>query len=268
MAARPSVDPALIDAFYFRGQRPPPCLLIHGFTGTPYETRELGEHLHARGHTVFGVRLAGHGESLEALEQAGWEDWYADVTDACARLVVEGGPIVPIGMSTGALLALHLACQRPQDISGLALMAVAMTLGDWRVRWALPIVARVPWLRRRFRFVAKTAGSDINDSRARRVHPSHQAIPLAGTLSLLALQRLVRAELGAVTHPTLVIHGALDRTCPVSNVEILRRHLGTPPRRTIILPNSAHVLTVDCERQQVNAAVAAFVAELASAPPA
>lgn len=228
--------------------------------------RELGEHLHARGHTVLGVRLAGHGDNLEGLAQTGWEDWYADVTSACARLVLEGGPVVPIGLSTGAVLALHLAYEQPRDVSGLVLMAVAMTLGDWRARWGLPLIARVPWLRDRFRFIPKLAGSDINDGAARRAHPTHEAIPLTGAVSLLALQRVVAAELGAINHPSLVIHGALDRTCPVSNVAILRRRLGTPPRRTIILPNSAHIITVDCERQQVNAAVAEFVAALASAP--
>lgn len=254
-----------LEAFHFLGERPPPCLLIHGFTGTPYETRALGEHLHARGHTVLGVRLAGHGDSLAALERTGWEDWYRDVVRGCRQLVGEGGPVVAIGMSAGALLALHLAHERPDDVQGLALMAVAISLSDWRVRWALPLVARVPWLRDRFRFMPKAAGSDIHDSDARRVHPSYRSVPLTGALSLLALQRRVRRELPAITHPTLLIHGALDRTCPPENIGLVARSLGRPPRRTILLPNSAHVVTVDHERDQVMSAVGEFVADLDSA---
>jgi carboxylesterase len=239
--------------------------LIHGFTGTPYETRHLAEHLNVRGYAALGVRLAGHGAGLTELERAGWTDWYADVVAGCTTLVAEGGPVVAIGVSTGALLALHLARERPGDVLGLCLVATPITLGDWRVRYALPLVARVPRLRRRFRHIPKAAGSDIADDEARRRHPGHRTVPLSGVLSLLALQRRVRAELSAITHPTMLIHGALDRTCPVSNVAVVARALGAPPRRTLILPRSAHVVTVDRERTQVMAAVAEFVDDLRDA---
>lgn len=261
-AAADALAPLLQDPFHFRGERRPPCLLIHGFTGTPFETRGLGEHLHTRGHTALGIRLAGHADGLEALEAAGWREWYADVEAGCARLVAEHGPVVAIGISTGALLALHLAFERPRDVCGLGLMATAIALRDWRARWAARYVARVPWLRERLRFIPKAAGSDINDSTARRAHPGHRTVPLRGVLSLLELQRRVRSELADITQPSLLIHGALDRTCSVANVEVLRHELGTPPRRVVILPRSAHVVTVDCERDRVRDEVAAFVGEL------
>lgn len=261
-ALGPSADAERIAPFHFLGDRRPPCLLIHGFTGTPYEIRALAEHLHARGHAALGLRLAGHGESLLQLEQTTWEDWYRDVASECATLVRTHGPVVAIGVSTGALLAAHLAHERPRDVLGLCFIATALALGDWRARFGLPIVARVPWLRRRLRFIPKTPGSDIADDEARGRHPSHIAIPLSGALSLLALQRRVRRELPAITHPSVLIHGALDRTCPPSNVEMLVRALGTKPRRTVILPRSAHVVTVDRERELVMAAVGEFVDEL------
>jgi carboxylesterase len=160
------------------------------------------------------------------------------------------------------LLALHLAFERPRDVCGLALLAPAIALRDWRARFAARCVARVPWLRARLRFITKSGGSDINDAHARRAHPAHAAVPLRGVVSLLDLQRRVRHELGRIAQPSLLIHGALDRTCPVTNVEVLRRGLGAPPRRVVILPQSAHVVTVDCERHRVRDEVAAFVGAL------
>lgn len=257
----PSVDPELVEAFHFCGDRGPPCLLIHGFTGTPYEMRGLGERLHALGHTVSGVRLAGHARPVEELERSRWQDWYGDVNRACSELVAEGTPVVAIGLSAGALLALHLAHERPQDVSGLVLMAPAIALRDWRARWAMPLIARIPWIRDRFRLIPKAEGSDIRDEEARLIHPGHRFIPLAAAMSLIDLQRQVRAECGAITHPTLLIHGALDRTCPPSNVALLERSLGAPPRRVLILPESGHVVTVDRERDRVEAAVTEFLAE-------
>jgi carboxylesterase len=224
--------------------------------------RGLGEELHRRGHTVLGVRLAGHGRTVEDLERTGWLDWYRDAADGCSRLVNESGHIVAIALSMGALLALRLAHERPQAICGLVLMAPAITLRDWRVRWALPIIARVPWLRDRFRFIPKQVGSDIHDDEARRIHPGNRAVPLASTLSLLDLQRRVRADLGAITQPSLLIQGALDHTCPPSNVALLSRELGSAPQEVLILPESGHVVTVDRERDRVVAAVTKFVAGL------
>jgi len=257
-----SADPERIAPFHLLGDRRPPCLLIHGFTGTPYETRSLADYLHARGHAALGLRLAGHGESLAELEQTTWEDWYRGVAHECQTLVRTHGPVLAIGVSTGALLAAHLAHERPQDVLGVCFIATALALGDWRARLGLPLVARVPWLRRRFRFIPKAPGSDIADEEARRRHPSHSVVPLTGALSLLALQRRVRGELPAITHPSVLIHGALDRTCPPSNVEMLVRALGAKPRRQVILPRSAHVVTVDCEQDRVMAAVGEFVDEL------
>ncbi|WDC84711.1 hypothetical protein PL321_03340 [Caloramator sp. mosi_1] len=51
------------------------CLVIHGFTGTPAELRLLGERLHSKGYTVYGVRLKGHGTNVEEMEKCTYKDW-------------------------------------------------------------------------------------------------------------------------------------------------------------------------------------------------
>jgi carboxylesterase len=262
IAAPTQLDPTLLETYFFEGRRRPPCLLIHGFTGTPYETRALGEHLHREGHAVLGVRLAGHATDLETLEATGWRDWFSTVSAGCDRLRATHGPVAAVGLSAGALLALHLAHERPRDVVGLGLMAVALTLGDWRPRLGAPVLARIPWLRRRFRFIPKAGGSDIRDAAARGVHPGSAAVPLAALVSLLELQRIVGRELPAITHPSILVHGGLDRTAPPANAEVVRRRLGRPPERVLILERSAHVVTVDCEREQVADAIAAFVGGL------
>ena len=54
-------------------------ILVHGFTASPWETRELGEFLHKNGFTVYGVRLFGHGTEVEQLKFSEWEQWYHSV---------------------------------------------------------------------------------------------------------------------------------------------------------------------------------------------
>jgi alpha-beta hydrolase superfamily lysophospholipase len=43
------------------------CLLIHGFTGTPWDVRPLGEALSAAGISVQAPRLPGHGTTPAAI---------------------------------------------------------------------------------------------------------------------------------------------------------------------------------------------------------
>ena len=42
-------------------------LLLHGFTGSPWEVRPLGESLAARGFHVLAPQLPGHGTTPEAM---------------------------------------------------------------------------------------------------------------------------------------------------------------------------------------------------------
>ena len=52
---------------------------IHGFTGSPYEMRHLGDALARTGATVRGLLLPGHGTSVDDLERTDWQDWASAV---------------------------------------------------------------------------------------------------------------------------------------------------------------------------------------------
>ena len=60
--------------FYFPGDSRG-CLLIHGFTGSPSEMLPLGQYLNNLGYTVHGVRLKGHGTTLQDMAHTRWKDW-------------------------------------------------------------------------------------------------------------------------------------------------------------------------------------------------
>src|SRR4249919_1552415 len=83
-------------------------LLVHGFTGSPWDVRPLGEALAAAGYRVKGIRLPGHGGVTEATDAVGWQDWEHAVEDALFRLSEEG-PVHLARLSMGALLATVMA---------------------------------------------------------------------------------------------------------------------------------------------------------------
>lgn len=251
------------DAFLFPGGDLG-CLLIHGFTGTPYEMRYLGERLHAAGYTVHAVRLAGHAGKIEELASVRWRDWYDSVEEGLALLRRTCRHTVAIGLSLGSLLALRLAHAHPQAVSGVVLLSTVLVLANPWARRVGPVLRSVlPVLPRRWRAVAKPA-SDIADADARRVHPGYRALPWPGILQLLRLQREVRALLPAIRQPALAIHGSQDHTAPIENLTLLRRLPNL--RATVVLPASYHVITVDVDKERVAAETLQFIESVVGQP--
>lgn len=238
-------------------------VLVHGFTGTPYEMRYLGEHLAREGFRVRGPLLPGHGATLEELDRTTWRDW-ADAVEReadamrgrCARVAV-------VGQSLGGLLALHVGSRRP-DLAAIGTLAAPL--------WLPPLAARVAastqrGLLRGVRAIPKLGGSDVRDRRVRAENPCNPAIPTRALGHLLAFMRIVDDELPRVAPPVLVLHGAQDHTAPVACAARIAAR--TRAQRVRILRRSYHLISVDVERDIVAAEVARFVrrAARAGAPP-
>jgi pimeloyl-ACP methyl ester carboxylesterase len=103
----PPLDPAKAAPFEFPGKRPA-CLLIHGFTGTPWDVRPLGEALARAGHAVRALRLPGHGTTPRAMLEVRAPDWLLACDEALAEPRDRGG--------SGRPLAGALALVPPRDI--------------------------------------------------------------------------------------------------------------------------------------------------------
>ena len=256
------------EGFALAGSRPLGCLLIHGFTATPDEMRPLGEALAARGFPVRAVRLAGHGTRVADLAATRWAEWFASVAEGADRLRRDVPALAVAGMSLGALLALHLAATRPSEVSALVLCGTPLKLGGAGARW-LPLLARIPWIARRWATIPKPGGPDIADPGVRAASRSYRAMPLAAVLEVLRLQALVRGEIGRVTQPALLLHGRHDHSVPLANLELARRSLGSRVIESHVLERSWHVVTLDYDRDEVARLAADFLGrvEAAAAPP-
>jgi carboxylesterase len=229
-------------------------VLIHGFTGTPWEVRYLGEQLARAGYTVRAPLLPGHGTSIEDLDATRWEDWAEHVERATDALRVRCRRVAVVGQSLGGLLALHLASHR-HDIAAVASLAVPLWLvglngrvAEWATSGPLTRVRRLP----------KLGGSDVRDRRARAENPCYEAIPTRALAQLLAFMRITDAALPRVTQPVLVLHARQDHTAPVACAPRIAE--ATRAVRLRILPRSYHLIAVDVERDVVAAEVSTFLA--------
>jgi carboxylesterase len=253
------------------GTGPLGCLLIHGLTGTPAEMLPVADAL-AGQYPLWVVRVAGHETRVADLAETSWLDWYASASDGARALAAAAPRIVVIGLSMGALLAIHLAIERPDMVAGVVLLSPAATLRRGTVRrlshflrMLAVLDARSAGLRTRLaRVLFGKRGSDIADDAVRAAHPGYRQVPLRALLNLLLLQRLAGRDAPRVTQPALVIHALQDHTCPAAAGRALYERLGSREKRLVLLEQSFHVVTVDREREAVQREVCAFVDDLAA----
>lgn len=233
----PWLDP---QPFYFPGG-PVGCLLIHGFTGSPPEMRPMGEYLAQPGLTVSGPLLAGHGTTHEDLARTIWQDWYASVEAAYDHLCQQCPQVFVAGFSLGSLLALHLAAQH--ELAGLILLAPALQLRDWRMRF-------VPILRYFMKETVKDTDpqhTDLTDPEAYKRFWSYDMVPVSAVYQLYRLQKVVREELPNIRIPALVIYSTRDMAIAPQSGPRVYKGIGSADKELLVLHNSGHGLVVDSE---------------------
>lgn len=229
--------------------------------------RPLGEALAGAGFPVHAPRLAGHATEVADLARVGWRDWFASVEAGLETLAGTAPRVAIVGMSLGALLALHLAAVRPAAVEALVLCGTPLRLRDPRVR-LLPALAQLPWLARRWAVIPKRdSGPDIADPAARAASRSYRAMPLPALVELLRLRSLVRREVRRVRQPTLLLHGRDDHSVPVGNLDLLRRALGSARVEAHVLERSWHVVVLDRDRAEVARLTADFLARVEAGAP-
>jgi carboxylesterase len=249
--------------FFFSGQGLS-ALLIHGLTGTPYEMRYIGERIAAAGMRVLGVRLAGHARTPEALGATTHANWYESVVAGFERLRSYDNPVVAVGLSMGALLAVRLAIEQPAGIAALVMLSPAFFLPR-RMQLLLHLLR--PLGREDLLYIHGSRGPDIHDAAARRAHPGARLMPLRAALNMLELSAYVRPKMRGLRQPTLLIHGRRDHVCPFDrNTRFLMKHLGSSNKRLVALDQSFHVITVDSERERVADEIITFIGGFRAAP--
>lgn len=135
------------------------ALLVHGFPGSPAELRPLATVLHQRGWTTRGLLLPGFGPEFETLFDRHQIEWSAALTQAAAELKRQYSPVILIGYSMGAALALQTVVEQRPD--GLVLLAPFRRLGAAWQEWIGCL------LKPFFRHVYPFKKSDFSDRQVR-----------------------------------------------------------------------------------------------------
>jgi carboxylesterase len=251
------LDPDKTAPFHLGPAGGPPVLLVHGFTGSPWDMRPLGEALGSHGFRVRGLRLPGHGTTPEALLRVGHQDWTLAVEDALLALHAEGGPVRVAGLSMGALLAIQGAVQHPDKVAALALLAPALRLRGPRMAVA-KVLCQAGVLHRAWPWLRKD-GTDLSDPAELAEAPILPAFPSARLRDLFHLQGKARAALPGVRCAALVVTAQQDHVvAPECGAEATAALTGAAAVRHLSLSVGFHILTRDRDRALLFEEVAGF----------
>jgi len=267
------------NAFLLEGGRAG-VLLIHGLTGTPKEMRRVGQGMQRAGFTVFGMQLAGHCGDEEDLLGTRWTDWLQSVRDAVDDFLPRVDHLFVAGLSMGAVLALKIALERPDDIAGLGIYGINFRYDGW----SIPLSARigtallplaVPFGIGRHRHFAERPPYGIKDERLRAVIVEQMQSGDSASAGLLGnpwhsladmqvLARRVRRDLHRVRVPAIVMHAAEDDMASVRNARLVVDRIDAPCE-LVLLDNSYHMITIDADRKVVVRKSVAFFERIVAA---
>ncbi len=237
---KPNTDWSEAAAFDFKGNRIG-VLLLHGFTATPQSVRPWGEYLSKAGYTVSCPLLPGHGVSWQVMNKTRWQDWYETAVMDFENLQKDCDQVFVMGLSMGATLALKIAEDYPDKVTGLVLVNPSVMTKDWRAHFA-PIVKLVkPSL--------QGIGNDIKKADAQEL--AYDRFPVKAFDSLRHLWEITRTHLVNVTAPVLLFHSRQDHTVEPINSTIVLKGISSADKQEIICENSYHVATLDNDAEKI-----------------
>jgi pimeloyl-ACP methyl ester carboxylesterase len=251
--------PVALDLYYYTFQGGDldslPVVLLHGAGGShlywPPEVRRLA------GTRVFAPDLPGHGKSGGRGQQS---------VEAYAKIVygwLEGLGIPEaafIGHSMGSAIALSMAINYPQQVTGLGLIGAGARM---RVRQdVLADCANPTTFHNAVESLIKGAFSNFADARLVELAANRMAETRPSVLygDLLACHEFDLTErLGEIKSPTLILVGSEDQLTPLRSSQFLA---GVIPTATLkVIPEAGHMLMLEKPKEVANA-LQDFLAEL------
>ena len=242
------------EPFAFGDGGGPGVLLLHGFTGSPFEVRNLGKMLCDHGFPSLGPVLPGHATSASDLARTTAADYFEMAERSFAEARERFTRVYLAGLSLGGLLSLHVNTKH--DVSGIICLSTPVFL-DPLVAGALPMLSRwMPDMHVPANFAA-WQGNVVG----------YKTVPFNAAPAVLEVLATVKNELELVRAPLLIVHSKGDPTAPIANAEYIRDHVGSNDARIEVLEGYDHLITVGERLLRFQDRIIGFLRRLESARP-
>lgn len=224
-------------------------LALHGFTGSPFEVRAIGELLHRMGFGVYAPALAGHATSEADLDATTADDYLAAADRAYDEARRRFRRLYAVGLSMGGTLALHLAATR--RFEGVVTISAPVFLYPL-VSASVPVIHQ--WAPR-FRMPANFAAWQGNVV-------GYKSVTAAAARVVVDVLARVRGQLHHVAAPLLVVQSIRDLTVPVDSARTIYGEAASRTKHLELVDAGSHLMTVEPNLSLIAGRVVEFLNDL------
>src|SRR3989338_5689765 len=222
------------------------CLLVHGFTATPWELRELGNYLYKNNISVYGALIDGHGTTPEELDKTRWQDWYKSAEEGLLLMSYLTERTYICGQSAGASLAITLA--ESNNVAGIVLIAAPIYLNDIRAKFAFLLAP--------FNYYNKNTNLKEDDK--------NHYYEMRSARSIAELVKLIddnKKNMNKVSAPVLIIQSIDDTRIKPESAKYIYDNIGSDEKKIITIDKPEHVLTTGDQNNEVFESIIGFIKE-------
>ena len=199
------------------------ALLLHGFSSSPHQFKELSQFLASKDITVLAPLLKGHGTSPLEMAKTTRFDWKNSAEEAYSQLKEKVEKIIIIGNSFGGNLALSLAQKTDDSLIGIVSLNTPI-----RLKYHNFIKFRIflyGWLKKYYRKprrVYKIDYIDMSDE------VTYSIIPVKCMSEFFRfIEEDTALNLEKVKTPILIAHANTDPVVDPGSATFIHEHLGS-----------------------------------------
>ena len=232
-------------------------LIAHGLGEHSGRYEHVAAALTQAGFSCYGMDQYGHGLSEGA--RAYVNDAWQAVTDLAQLhdIVRERHgdlPTLLCGHSMGALVGLGFALRHPERLRGLALTGAPLHSELSKPRWLIALCLRAAGYIPKLRLSPPTLPGVLTHDQAQRQAWREDSLVDKGmwrvgtSAELIRFSRQIRARVGELRLPLLLLHGADDHLAPAEGSRWLADNAGSDDITLRIYPELRHELVNEIER--------------------
>lgn len=227
------------------------AILIHGFTSSPREFKDLSKYLASKGISSYAPLLPGHGTTPERLVVIKYYQWIEAVQEHIKMISKEYEEIYLVGSSFGGNLAL-LCSNYSTKIKGIITLGTPVTFRKHKMGkyFVLPLLKRIKLFQKK----PKSSRDFIDKHKG-----SYKVVPLRAAYEMFKVLELSKKELSKVTKPILALHVENDSVVSEESHHHILNNVMSKKKEEFKVPASNHVFILGKYAHLANKRVADFI---------
>ncbi len=223
-------------------------ILIHGFTGNPYNFYFMKIFFEDEGYEVWTPLLLGH-DSEEMFNKYIAIEWYEDIKKRIYKKINETNydKIILAGLSMGGAFAIRLTIEI-NKFDALVLLATPKSL-KLKNKLLLGILGYN--LLSKIKPQLRKKDSDISKELQRKINKNFDFISIRSVFGLSYFLKENKKFISQIKIPTIVIHSKKDHTIPFKQGKYIYNKISSKSKKWLLLRKSYHILPLDVEKDYV-----------------